>query len=121
MTLLIIKTSVCRITRHADNRIRRTLRVLAHVVCRPMHLCLNMVACEQAPSVQFIQICAWLVSASNFYDTPCYTVFAIILIIRCINICSQFENTHLIIIITPRTGGIIMTQESNNYVLQRPG
>ena len=26
-----------------------------------MHLCLNMVACEQAPSAQFIQICAGLV------------------------------------------------------------
>ena len=41
--------------------IRRMLRILAHVVCRPMHLCLNMVAREQAPSAQFIQICAWLV------------------------------------------------------------
>ena len=45
--------------------IRRMLRILAHDVCCLMHLCLNMVACEQAPSVQFIQICAWLVSASN--------------------------------------------------------
>ena len=43
--------------------IRRMLRILAHVVCRPMHLCLNMVAREQAPSAQFIQICAWLVSS----------------------------------------------------------
>jgi len=46
--------------------IRRTLRVLAHVIYRPMNLCVNMSACEQAPSSQFSQIFAWLVSSSNW-------------------------------------------------------
>ena len=41
--------------------IRRTYRVLAHVVCRPMHPVGNTAVCEQAPTADFVAVCAWLV------------------------------------------------------------
>jgi len=56
---------------------------LMPIVCRRMNLCINMSACERAPSSQFSQIFAWLVSASNFYVLPAYTVVTMILIIWC--------------------------------------
>ncbi len=36
------------LTDHADNRIRRMLRILAHIACRPMHPVRNTAFCERA-------------------------------------------------------------------------